>query len=89
VGYFRNGRATDQPVAYDGVTGDATFEWRVIGNLRLGAYYSARYQEVGPGAVAPGAPAPQFPTVLRDIVGVRLMAIVGAEAKPKRREVKE
>ena len=88
-GYFRNGRAVDQPFAYDGVTADALVDWRVINNLRLGAYYTLRWQETGPGAIPPGAPMAQFPAVTRNIVGIRLLAVLGADARPPRREVHE
>jgi hypothetical protein len=88
-GYFRNGRAVDQPFAYDGVTVDALADWRVIDNLRLGAYYTLRWQEVGPGAIGPGMTAAQFPNVVRNIVGVRVLAVLGADARPPRREVHE
>lgn len=82
-GYFRNGAAVNQAWAYDGVTGDALVDWRVIDNFRVGAYYTLRWQEVGPGVVAAG----QFPSVTRNIVGVRLLAVLGADARPPRREV--
>ena len=88
-GYFRNGVAVDQPFSYDGFTVDAMVDYRVINNLRLGAYYTLRFQRTGPGAVPPGAVAPQFPDVTRDIVGIRVLAIVGADARPPRREVHE
>jgi hypothetical protein len=89
VGYFRNGRAVDQPFAYDGVTCDALLDVRVVNNFRVGAYYTLRWQETGSGAVAPGAPVAQFPNVTRNIVGIRLLAIVGADARPPVREVHE
>jgi hypothetical protein len=89
AGYFRNGRAIDQDAAYDGVTTDVLADWRVINNLRLGAYYTLRWQETGPGAIPPGAPMPQFPNVTRNIVGIRLLAVLGADARPPRREVHE
>ena len=43
-----------RPLAYDGVTADAFVDWRVINYFRLGAYYTLRWQETGPGA-PPGA----------------------------------
>lgn len=89
AGYFRNGRAVDQPFAYDGVTTDVIIDWRVINNLRLGAYYTLRWQQTGPGAVPPGEPATAFPNITRNIVGVRLLAVIGADARPPRREVRE
>jgi hypothetical protein len=89
AGYFRNGFAVNQAFAYDGVTVDALVDWRIINNLRLGAYYTLRWQRTGPGAIPPGAPAAQFPNVTRDIVGLRLLAVIGADARPPRREVKE
>jgi hypothetical protein len=89
TGYFRNGRAVNQPVAYDGITADIIADWRVINNLRLGGYYTVRWQELGPGAALPGTPVPQFPAVTRNIVGIRLLAVVGADARPPRREVHE
>jgi hypothetical protein len=89
VGYFRNGDAINQPFAYDGVTGHVLVDWRVINYLRLGAYYDVRWQETGPGAFPAGMPIAQFPNVTRNIVGVRLLAVVGADAQPPRREVHE
>jgi hypothetical protein len=87
AGYFRNGRAVSQPVAYDGVTTDLMVDYRVISNFRLGAYYTLRWQQVGPGAFDPGTDITQFPSVTRNIVGVRLLAVIGADARPPRREV--
>jgi hypothetical protein len=82
-GYFRNGPALNQPWAYDGVTGDVAVDWRIINYLHLGAYYTLRWQEAGP-VVTGGA---QFPSTTRNIVGVRLLAVVGADARPPQREV--
>ncbi len=82
-GYFRNGAAVNQPWAYDGVTGDTFVDWRVVDYFRIGAYYTLRWQEAGPGVVAAG----QFPSVTRNIVGIRLLAVLGADARPPRREV--
>ncbi len=82
-GYFRNGNAVDQPWAYDGVTADTFVDWRVVDYFRVGAYYTLRWQQTGPGVVAAG----QFPNVTRNIVGIRLLAVLGADAKPPRREV--
>jgi hypothetical protein len=87
AGYFRNGAAVNQPVAYDGLTADALVDWRVFNHFRLGAYYTLRWQRVGPGAFAPGTDVTQFPSVTRNIVGVRLLAVLGADARPPRREV--
>lgn len=83
VGYFRNGAAVNQAWAYDGVTGDAFVDYRVVDYFRIGAYYTLRWQEVGPGVAAAG----QFPSVTRNIVGLRLLAVLGADARPPRREV--
>jgi len=83
-GYFRNGAAVNQPWAYDGVTGDTFVDWRVVDYFRVGAYYTLRWQEAGPGVVGVGG---QFPSVTRNIVGIRLLAVLGADAKPPRREV--
>lgn len=83
VGYFRNGAAVNQAWAYDGVTSDTFVDWRVVDYFRVGAYYTLRWQETGPGVVALG----QFPSVTRNIVGIRLLAVLGADAKPPRREV--
>jgi hypothetical protein len=88
-GYFRNGRAVDQPVSYDGFTADVLVDWRVIDYFRLGAYYTLRWQETGPGAIPPGAIGAQFPNVIRNIVGIRLLAVLGSDARPPRREVHE
>ena len=84
VGYFRNGAAVNQAWAYDGVTADTFVDWRVVDYFRVGAYYTLRWQEAGPGVVGTGG---QFPSVTRNIVGVRLLAVLGADAKPPRREV--
>lgn len=83
AGYFRNGAAVNQAWAYDGVTGDAFVDYRVVDYFRVGAYYTVRWQEVGPGVAAAG----QFPSITRNIVGVRLLAVIGADARPPRREV--
>jgi hypothetical protein len=65
-------------------------DWHLIVNLRLGAYYNVRWQRSGEGAVPPGSSAPAaFPNVTRNVVGLRLMAILGADARPPRREVHE
>jgi hypothetical protein len=88
AGYFRNGAAVNQPWAYDGVTGDVFVDYRVVDYFRLGAYYTVRWQEVGPGAIpAAGANGAQFPNVTRNVVGVRLLAVLGADARPPKREV--
>ena len=89
AGYFRNGLAVNQPFSYDGVNADAMVDYSVINNLRLGAYYTVRWQETGPGAIPPGMTAAQFPSVTRNIVGIRLLAVLGADARPPRREVHE
>lgn len=83
LGYFRNGLAVAQPWAYDGLIGDVFVDWRVVNYFRLGAYYTLRWQETGP-ATGHGA---QFPSIVRNIVGVRLLAVLGADARPPRREV--
>jgi hypothetical protein len=83
VGYFRNGAAVNQPWAYDGVTADTFLDYRVVDYFRVGAYYTLRWQETGPGIVGAG----QFPSVTRNIVGVRLLAVLGADARPPKREV--
>jgi hypothetical protein len=85
AGYFRNGIAVNQEFSYQGVTADVLVDWRVIRYLHLGAYYTVRYQLVGPGAVAPGMEAGAFPVVTRQVVGVRLLAVLGANARPVRR----
>jgi len=82
LGYFRNGAAVNQPWAYDGITADTFVDWRVVDYFRVGAYYTLRWQEAGPGVVAAG----QFPNVTRNIVGLRLLAVLGADARPPRRE---
>ncbi len=84
LGYFRNGAAVNQPWAYDGIIADTFIDWRVVDYFRVGAYYNLRWQEAGPGVVGVGG---QFPSVTRNIVGIRLLAVVGADAKPPRREV--
>ena len=84
VGYFRNGAAVNQAWAYDGVIADTFVDWRVVDYFRVGAYYNLRWQESGPGVVGVGG---AFPTVTRNIVGIRLLAVLGADANPPRREV--
>jgi hypothetical protein len=81
VGYFRNGAAVNQPWAYDGVIADTFVDWRVVDYFRVGAYYTLRWQDTGPGVVAGN-----FPSVTRNIVGIRLLAVLGADARPPRRE---
>jgi hypothetical protein len=88
-GYFRNGRAVNQEVAYDGFTADAIVDYRVLNYFRIGGYYTLRWQRTGPGSVVPGTPVAQFPTVTRNVVGIRLLAVYGADARPPKREVKE
>jgi hypothetical protein len=88
-GYFRNGRAVDQEFAYDGFTADALVDVSVVRYFRVGAYYTLRWQQTGPGAIPPGMPAAQFPDITRNIVGIRLLAVIGADARPPRREVHE
>jgi hypothetical protein len=88
-GYFRNGRAVNQEFAYDGFTADALIDYAVVKYVRIGAYYTLRWQETGPGALPPGAAVAQFPNVTRNIAGVRLLAVVGAGARTPRREVHE
>ena len=83
-GYFRNGAAVNQPWSYDGVTADTFVDWRVVDYFRVGAYYTLRWQETGPGVAVAGG---QFPNITRNIVGIRLLAVLGADAKPPRREV--
>jgi hypothetical protein len=87
AGYFRNGLAPSNEWSYDGVNSDVIADWRVINNLRVGAYYTVRWQRTGPGALGPGVANAQFPSVLRQIVGLRLLAVLGADARPPRREV--
>jgi hypothetical protein len=87
AGYFRNGLAPSNVWSYDGVNSDVIADYRVINNLRIGAYYTVRWQRTGPGALAPGMATAQFPSVLRQIVGLRLLAVLGADARPPRREV--
>jgi hypothetical protein len=84
AGYFRNGAAVNQPWAYDGVLVDTFVDWRVVDYFRLGAYYTLRWQETGPGVVAGN-----FPSVTRNIVGIRLLAVIGADARPPRRVIHE
>ena len=69
--------------AIDGITADTFVDWRVVDYFRVGAYYTLRWQQTGPGVVAAG----QFPNITRNIVGLRLLAVLGADAKPPRREV--
>lgn len=87
AGYFRNGLAPSQAWAYDGVNGDFIADYRVINNLRIGAYYTVRWQRTSAAGVPGVAGATQFPDVLRNIVGLRLLAVLGADARPPRREV--
>jgi hypothetical protein len=83
VGVFANGLAPSGDRLYDGVNVDLIVDTRLMKNLRLAAYYSFRWQEATAGAMAF---APIEP-VTRNIVGVRLFAVFGAEARPPRREV--
>jgi hypothetical protein len=83
LGYFRNGAAVNEPWAYGGLIADTFVDWRVVDYFRVGAYYTLRWQEAGPGVVG----AAQFPSVTRNIVGIRLLAVLGADARPPRREV--
>lgn len=87
VGYFRNGVAVNQEYAYQGVTADVMVDWRVIRYLHVGAYYTVRYQLVGPGAAAPGVELGAFPAITRQVAGVRLLAVLGSDARPARRPV--
>jgi hypothetical protein len=88
-GYFRNGRAVNQEFAYDGFTTDVLVDYSVVRYFRVGGYYTLRWQETGPGAIPPGMAVAQFPNITRNIVGLRLLAVVGADARPARREVHE
>jgi hypothetical protein len=88
AGYFRNGIGPAGAWSYDGVTVDTMLDYSVINNFRVGAYYTTRWQRTGPGAVAAGA-NDQFPATTRNIVGIRLLAVIGADARPPRREVKQ
>jgi len=78
-GVFANGLAPSGATLYDGFNVDAIADVRLFANLRAAAYYSFRWQEAA--AAAPLEP------VTRNIVGVRLFAVFGAEARPPRREV--
>jgi|SRR5579871_3894238 len=77
---FANGFAPDGDTRYDGVTADAACDFRILDWLRLGGYYSFRWQETRGAADA-------LPAVTRHIVGARLTLVVGAEAAPPHREV--
>ncbi len=88
-GYFRNGIGPAGAWSYDGVTVDTMLDYSVINNFRIGAYYTTRWQQAGPGAFAAGTDITQFPTTTRNIVGIRLLAVIGADARPPRREVKQ
>lgn len=95
AGYFRNGLGANGDWAFEGVTTDAMLDYRIINNLRIGAYYSLLWQKNGPGAAEeyPTATvdptANPFPATIRNIVGLRLLAVIGADAKPPRREIKQ
>jgi hypothetical protein len=88
-GYFRNGIGPAGAWSYDGVTVDTMVDYSVVNNFRIGAYYTTRWQQAGPGAFAPGTDVTQFPSTTRNIVGIRLLAVIGANARPPRREVKQ
>ncbi len=77
---FANGDAPDGPTRYDGVATDLAADFRIIDEVRVGGYYSFRWQETRGGADV-------FPQVTRHIVGVRLTLVLGAEAAPPHREV--
>lgn len=85
MGYFRNGVAVNQEFSYQGMTVDALVDVRVVRYLHVGAYYTLRYQLVGPGAAAPGTELDAFPAVTRQVAGIRLLAVLGADARPIRR----
>jgi hypothetical protein len=89
IGYFRNGSAVNEPTSYDGINLSAGIDYRALDYFRIGAYYTLRWQQTGPGAIPIGANAAQFPNVIRNVVGIRLLAVVGADARPPRREVHE
>jgi hypothetical protein len=78
--YFWNGDAPAHRVRFDGVAVDTAINWRVNNWFRVGAYYQFRWQE----AREPDGP---LPGITRNIVGIRLQGVVGAEAAPMRREV--
>ena len=43
---------------------------------------------VGPGAVAPDMEIGAFPAITRHVAGVRLLAVLGSDARPARRPVR-
>jgi hypothetical protein len=81
VGYFANGFAPNAPRLFDGVTVDAFVDWTVRPELHFAVYYSFRWQEAFPHVEA----AAPLPDVTRQVVGIRLIGVIGAEAHPPRR----
>ena len=79
VGFFANGFAPNARRLYDGVYVDAAVDVTLVGWLRLGAWYSFRWQE----AVEAAAGLP-LPDVTRHIVGLRISGVFGFEANPPR-----
>lgn len=84
VGAFQNGYAPAQARLYYGVTVEIGADVRLWASLRLGGYYMFLWQEA---TAATGAAGPLLP-VNRHIVGLRLFAVIGDEARPPRREVR-
>ena len=86
LGYFRNGAAVNQPL---GVRRRHRRYVRRLARRRLlprrRVLHAALARRPGLASSAAG----QFPNVTRNIVGIRLLAVLGADARPPRREVKQ
>lgn len=84
VSGFFNGLGPTYTRSYDGFSVDLGVDARLGRNLRLTGYYSFRWQEAFDG----GQRSP-FPSITRSVIGLRLLVVFGAEARPPRREGRE
>lgn len=84
VSGFFNGLGPTYLRSYDGFNVDLGIDGSLGRNLRLTGYYSFRWQEAFDG----GRRSP-FPSITRSVVGLRLLVVFGAEARPPRREGRE
>jgi hypothetical protein len=84
VSGFFNGLGPTYTRSYDGFSVDFGVDAALGRNLRLTGYYSFRWQEAFDG----GRRSP-FPSITRSVIGLRLLVVFGAEARPPRREGRE
>ncbi|HEX2573248.1 MAG TPA: hypothetical protein VH877_27105 [Polyangia bacterium] len=84
VGGFFNGLGPTYVRNFDGFNVDVGVDTQLTRNLRLSGYYSFRWQEAFDG----GRRSP-FPSITRSVIGLRLLVVFGAEARPPRREGRE